>query len=220
MATSRPISLGATGLTLSGLALVLWKRANQSAPSASVPLTGITLRELGNSLYEFDGLPDPQPSEDYSLSIALAGSPSAIINTYDYGWTKPVDLPSLVANTPGGFQFDQVPMAIKHGSTTPPAFGHIWGLTADPTGAAVAFALTPLGGGSAIALTGAARVTFIDRYGSPALWHMMVEFDWAAGDTDPSLLPAGLYIGTFTVTLPGGSGTVVSPNNQGRVSVS
>lgn len=221
MATSRPISLGSTGLTLSGLALSFWKRANQDAIPVSASTSGVALVELGDSLYYFTGLPDPQPNEDYSLSIALSGSPSSIIATYDYGWTKPVDLPSLIANTPGGFRFDQVPMAIKHGSTTPPAFAHIWGLTADPTGATVAFALTPLGGGSAIAgMGGVARVTFVDSYGAPPLWHMMIEFDWAPGDLDADDVPTGIYVGAFTVTLPSAGGTVISPNDQGRVAVS
>jgi hypothetical protein len=268
MATSDPISLGATGLHLQDLAVLIYKRVGPNGNAALAArylgpwisggpyavgdvvysaavfyknLTGantstapagdavnwaafvppLALVELGDSLYQVTGLTDPKPTERWSASFALAASPSAILTTYAYGFVDTIGGPSLVANTPGGFLFETVPISVRHGSTLPVPFAHIYGLTADPTGATVAFSLAPLGGGSAISgMDGVAIFRAIDAYGNPPQWHMLVEFDWAAGDLDVDDVPSGVYVGTFTVTLPAGGGTVVSPNDRLRVNVS
>jgi hypothetical protein len=266
MATSDPISLGATGLHLQDLAVFIYKRVGPSgnaalaarylgpwisggpyaagdivysaavwyknltgANTATVPagdavnwavfVPPIALVELGESLYQVTGLTDPKATERWSASFALAGSPASIIATYAWGFVDTIGGPSLVANTPGGFQFQTAPISIARGSTKPSPFAHLYGLTSDPTGATVDFDMAPLGGGADATLVGVARVVAIDSYGNPPAWHILVEYDWDPADLPGGFTP-GIYVGTFTVTLPAGGGAVVSPNDRLRVNVS
>jgi hypothetical protein len=215
LATSGPISLGQTGLTLSGLSLLLYDKATPSSNPVLVGgavLAAITLTELRDTLYYFGNLPDPGEAERYSLSLALASSPASIITTYEWGFGTQAVVPSVAGNLAAGVSWRTFPISLARPSQQPVPQVEILGLPADPTGCAATFALQPLGGGGAVALTGTC-VYRISTY-APGLWRLVVEFHWSAGDvlvTGGPLAP-GSYYGAFTTSaLPGDVGVVTAP---------
>jgi len=179
----------------------------------------LALVELGDSLYQLTGLTDALPNDRWSVSIALAGSPSSIITTYTYGFVFPGRGPDVISNTPAGYQTKAGQIAIRTGTVYPWPTVDVYGLPSDPTGATGTFALAPLGGGAGITLAGSVAI-HTDAYGSPSQYHVRAEYKWAAADTLIGNLPAGVYVGVFTLTVPVIGAVVAPANDQLRVTVS
>lgn len=224
--TSDPIALGQTGLTLGDLSILVLKKVGAGGAATVESSSGITLVELGNGLYQLQGLQNPLPQERWSVAVALASSPASVLVTYRWGMTqadKPT-VPDIVSNTPGGVQVTARPIVIAQGSQQPIAQALLFGLTADPTGTTAVMVMEPYGGGDAIPLTGVFAF-IVTQYpaGAPSgqgfTWNMAVNFNWAAGDLIADNCPAGLYLLSATLTLPDSSTLVIPPNGNWKVRV-
>jgi hypothetical protein len=219
--TSDPINLGATGLNLAGLSLVLWHKTSPQAVPVSASTASITVTELSAGDYYFANLPDPSgPFDSYELGISLAGSPAARLQTYRWGFTARVQASDSISSVAAGWQTSAVPCGIKAGSSLPYPAVKVDGLTSNPTGSTATFALTPFGGGTAPTMNGTVRMS-VSQAGatwSLQLWYVWDPVDWS--ETSPAAIAPGLYVGRFAVTPPSPLAAFTAPaNDQLRVTV-